>query len=270
MRNFSLFSLCALLLLVAACGDSSSGSSEEITSQDDVQRLFEAIVPDLVEAFTELASQEAFAVSALSGSTDEADKNGSSSVSCPGGGTLDVDLATGQASLTDCSAGGVTISASLALFVLATGPSSYQANFNGSLTVRGGFNGTVDVVSAFVEWMDPATESNTVWNVTVSLNGQTFTVAGGGNTTLRCDPYDPPGGPNSGAPYTACDEDSDCQSNSCRGPELNSQFGCTCIDLAGSDCPPVRVSPGSVGFGGACDDQADCEGGLPCVDCECI
>lgn len=266
MRDFSLVPLSGLLLLAAACGSSTPESDGQVNSREDVQLLFEAIVPDLVAALTELANQQPLAASALSSSTDK-QTGETSSVQCAGGGMLDVDLVTGQATLTNCSAGGVTISASLALFVFPTGPSSYQANFNGPLTVSGSFSGTIEVVEAFVQWTDPATEANTLWNVMVFVNGQTFTVAGGGHGALHCDFYDPPGGPNSGPPGTACDEDSDCQSNSCRDPQINSSEGCTCRN---PDCPPVDVSPGSVGFGGACDDSVDCEGGLPCIDCECI
>jgi len=37
-------------------------------------------------------------------------------------------------------------------------------------------------------------------------------------------------------------------------------------------CPAVNVSPGSAGFGEACDSSADCEDGMPCDDtsCTCI
>ena len=49
MRGLSqglIASTCSLLLAVAACSDSSSnGSNGEITSQEDVRRLFEAINP---------------------------------------------------------------------------------------------------------------------------------------------------------------------------------------------------------------------------------
>ena len=171
MRNFSLVSFCGLLLVVAACGsDSSDPGGGEIRSQDDVRRLFEAVVPDLVEAFTELANQQFAAASALSTSTNKAE--GDSSVPCPGGGTLVVNVITGQATLTDCVAGGVTISASLTLSVLPILPSSYQAFFWGTLTVSGSFNGTVEVDDAYMEWTTPATVANTLWQVTVTVNGK--------------------------------------------------------------------------------------------------
>ena len=215
MRSLSLIACCGLVLILA-CGGDSSESNGEIDSQADVQALFEAVVPDLVDAFTELANQQSLAASMFPSSNDKGGGS-TSSVPCPGGGTLEVDTGTGQAMLVNCGAGGLTLSASLALFVVPTGPSSYQASFNGPLMVTGSLNGSVDVVQASVQWTVPATESN-----------------------------------------------------SCRGPELDSQFGCTCRDLAGEDCTPVRVVPGTVEFGGACDDQEDCQDGLPCIDCVCI
>jgi hypothetical protein len=191
MRSFSLVLTCAALIMATACGSSTPESNGEINSQEDVRRLFEAVMPDLVEAFTELASQLSFAVSSPSSTDKQA--NGTSSVQCPGGGVLNVDLVTGQATLTDCSAGGVTISAQLALFVSPLGPSSYQADFNGILMVSGSFTGTVQVNTALVQWTDPATVENTFWQVTVTVNDQTFTVSsadpggnGGGNGQEKC------------------------------------------------------------------------------------
>jgi uncharacterized protein (TIGR03382 family) len=147
-----------------------------------VQRLFEAIVPDLIEAFTALADE--LTPSALPSSTDKS--NHISSIPCPGGGTLNMDLVTGQATLTGCSAGGVTISATLALAVFDLGSGMYDANFNGSLTVSGSFNGTVTVNHAFISWTAPATVDNTFWEVTVTANGQTLVASsagdGGGNS----------------------------------------------------------------------------------------
>ena len=274
MRNFSLVSFCGLLLVVAACGsDSSDPEGGEIRSQEDVRRLFEAVVPDLVAAFTELANQQFAAAPALSSSTNKAE--GDSSVPCPGGGTLVVNLITGQAMLTNCVAGGVTISASLALFVAPIGPSTYQANFNGILTVSGSFNGTVEVNQAFIQWADPASVDNTSWDVTVTVNDLVYIVssADSGNGTLDCNPCDPPEGPNSGPPGAPCDEDSDCQANSCRDPIDNPSEGCTCrnLDSGGGDCnecigvnagpvnapnPATRCAPGVDAFACTCETQS--------------
>jgi hypothetical protein len=91
-----------------------------------------------------------------------------------------VDLNTGQATLTNCSVGGVTISATLALFVFPLpSPPFYGANFNGILMVSGSFNGTVEVNSALIEWTVPPTVATTFWDVTVTVNDQTFTVSSG-------------------------------------------------------------------------------------------
>jgi hypothetical protein len=235
MRNMPLIPICGLLLIAAACGsDSSDVSDPEIRSQEDVQRLFQAVMPDLVAAFTELANQQ-FPVAALLPSIGDK-ANGSSDVPCPGGGNLGVNLETGEATLTDCSAGGVTISAALFLFVSSTGPSAYQANFSGILTVSGSFIGTVEVLSAFIEWTDPASDANTFWEVTVSVGGQIFIATSAGG--FDCPEVNGGGNvPGNGM----CDDDSDCLSDSCRDPATNPSEGCTCRHVdggggGGGDC----------------------------------
>ncbi len=164
-----------VLLLAAACSSSSSEpeGSAEIRSQQDVKNFFDAVMPQLVAAFTELANQLSAPPAALS------TKGGSAAtvtVECPEGGSLGVNPNTGEAVLTDCGAAGVVINAMLFLAVQPTGPSSYQANFSGPLTVSGSFNGTVEIIQAFVRWTDPASLETTFWEVTVLVDDQTFTV----------------------------------------------------------------------------------------------
>ena len=243
MRSLSLVAICSLLLAATACGsEPSDPGGGEIRSEADVQRLFEAIVPDLVEAFTELANDQS--VAALSSSRDKSAHI--SSVPCPGGGTLEVDLNTRQATLTNCSVGGVTISATLTLFVFSIGPSAYAANFNGILMVSGSFTGTVEVVdSAVIGWTVPPTVATTFWDVTVIVNGQMFTVSSDdpGNGML-CDPVEASGNP----PGAPCDDDSDCQST-CRDPIDNPLEGCTCRNL--EDCSGPQDCPQCIGANAA-------------------
>jgi hypothetical protein len=216
MRTFLLVSVGSVLLAVAACGDSSSESNGEITSQEDVQQLFQTIMPDLITALTDLADELSLAISS---STTEKGGSGSSTISCPGGGSLGVDLNTGQATLTNCSAGGVTISASLLLSVFNTG-GFYTANFSGTLMVSGSFTGSVQVTDALVQWTVPANPAAVYWDATVLINGLSYTATSGRGDV---------------------------------GP-----------------CPVVDVTPGSVEFQGACDDNGDCSQGFPCIDCICI
>jgi hypothetical protein len=172
MRRISLVSLCLLLLAAAACGSSSDDPGNgnigepEIRSQDDVQRFFEAVMPELVAVFTELASQQFAASASLSKGG-----GGGSTVPCPEGGSLEVDTSTGVATLVNCTAQGGVINATLALFVEPTGPSSYTATFSGTLMVTGSFVGTIAVTQASIRWLDPATLEDTCWDVTVLLNG---------------------------------------------------------------------------------------------------
>jgi hypothetical protein len=258
MRSLSLVTICGLLLAATACSDDSSGSGGEINSREDVQRFFAAVMPDLVEAFTELANDQSFATSALSSSRDKSAHI--SSVPCPGGGTLEVDLITGQATLTNCSVGGVTISATLTLLVFPLpSPPLYGANFFGILMVSGSFNGTVEVTDALIEWTDPPTVASTFWVVTVTVNGQMFTVSSGdsGNGMLECNEPDPVEGPGSVPRNGPCDEDSDCQSDSCRDPITNPSEGCTCGGSGGEDCSQcIGVSAGPDGAASSCPGQA--------------
>jgi len=243
MRSLSLMLMCGLLLAGAACGssstDSDNGSGGEIRDQEDVQQLFQAVMPDLVAALTELANSQAPAASESLLTDKGGGSSTSSTVQCPGGGTLTVDLTTGQATLTNCSAGGVVISASLVVFVTSTGFSSYQATFSGTLTVSGPFTGTVDVIMAFIQWTDPANEDNTYWEVTVFLGGRNVTVtsADTGPVPMECGPYDPPKeGPGTVERDGLCDDDSDCESNSCRLENSDSSERCTCRPDRGTDC----------------------------------
>ena len=188
MRTFSLVSICAALIVAAACSSTSSDSGGgEIRSEADLQRLFEAIMPDLVEVLTELADSQFAAPKA----------EGDSSVDCPGGGELNVNINTGFTTLVECSVGGVTLSSTLAISVQPIGPSSYEAYFfNGLVTVSGSYTGTFEVVDAIIQWSVPATVANIVWSVTVRIGEQYFFASsedsgggeggGGGNGMEQC------------------------------------------------------------------------------------
>lgn len=87
-------------------------------------------------------------------------------------------------------------------------------------------------------------------------------------------------GPSNGQTGDFCETDADCTSDPTEGIFLtcdNDQLGggstCRCVATEGPDetvCPVVDVAPGTVPFEGACDDDADCADGLPCIDCVCI
>jgi hypothetical protein len=247
MGKFSLVSICGLLLATAACGSSSTGSNDpgggEIRGQEDVQRFFTALMPDLVAVLTELANDPSLVPSALSSKTDKA--NGTSTVQCTDGGSISVDTTTGQATATDCSVRGITFSAALALFIEST-PPSHQATFNGILMVSGSFTGTVEVNQASIQWTDPATDANTFWHVTVTVNDLIHIASSGDSgNRLDCPAID---GRGSVARNERCDDDGDCQSNSCRDPARNPSEGCTCGGSGGgsddcSVCVGVNAGP---------------------------
>lgn len=183
MRVPPLGAYLGVLILLASCSssDSGGGGGGEVRSQEDVQNLFEAIMPDLVDAMSEFARSQSPAFS---------EKQEVSSVPCPQGGSLDINTFTGQASLVGCAVSGVTIVGDLSLFVQPTGPASYSASFFGPLTLTGAFTGTVEVIDSLVQWTDPATDDNTFWQVTVyvpTLN-ETFTASSAaGEGQGRCE-----------------------------------------------------------------------------------
>jgi hypothetical protein len=173
MRSFFVRFI-GVLLLAAACSSSSSDQGgAEIRSEQDVKRFFDAVMPELVAAFTELANQLSAPPAALSV------KGGgvpTVTVECPEGGSLGINPNTGEATLTDCGAAGVVINSTLFLFVQPIPPSSYQAQFSGLLMVSGSFNGTVEIIQAFVQWTDPASVETTFWEVTVLAGEEMVTV----------------------------------------------------------------------------------------------
>ncbi len=161
-----------VLLLAAACSSSGDpGGGGEIRSEQDVKQFFDAVMPELIAAFTELANQltPPASASSLKG-------GGGVTIQCPDGGALNANTETGQATLSDCGAAGVVINATLGLFVQPTGPSSYQASFSGLLMVSGTFSGTIEVLQAVVQWTEPVSEETTYWEVTVMVGDQVFTV----------------------------------------------------------------------------------------------
>ena len=238
MRRLSLASLWLILLAAAACGcsDDSSGNDinePEIRSQEDVRRFFEAVMPELVEVFTELASQQSAASASL--------KQSGSTIPCPEGGSVEIDTTTGVASLVNCTVRGIVINAMLLLSIEPTGPSSYQATFSGTLVVTGTFVGTIEVTQAVLRWTDPATEENTSWEVTVLLEGNIVTVTsadpGGNGGDVNCPS-------NAGVArfvFTPFDPESDpftvdtCAFFECQDVIPGSGCALQVFDIAGSD-----------------------------------
>lgn len=200
-------------LAAAACGDSSPEVGGQIDSQEDVQQLFEAVMPDLVAVFTEFANSQQPSLSPA------VDKGTGSSVPCPDGGSINIDTLTGQATASGCTVRGITINATLGLFVQPTGPSSFLANFSGVLNVSGTFFGTVEVLNAEIQWSDPPSESNIFWTVTVLLGGQSITVTSGGSGGECADIFgDAPG-------FNLCMEDA----QSCYFFVILNEMSCTDI-----------------------------------------
>jgi hypothetical protein len=269
MRSLSLISVCGFLLVATACGSTTSEPSGEVRGQADVQRLFQSIMPDLVAAFTELAKDSSLAPSTVSSGVAKGGGN-SSTVNCPGGGTLTVDLVTGSATLTDCAASGVTISASLFLFVSTFDAPSYQAQFSGNLMVSGSFNGNIQVLSANIQWTDPATDENTFWDVQVQIEDKIYFASGGGSGNgSMCAQYDPPGGPGSVPPSGPCDDDGDCQSDSCRDPIENPSEGCTCRNLNSTDCSSC-IGVNAAPPGAPSNTAVECAEGVDPFSCDCL
>jgi hypothetical protein len=66
-----------------------------------------------------------------------------------------------------------------------------------------------------------------------------------------------------------CSSDSECLSDADCG-NGGDCVGCQCSGGNTGNCPTVDASPGSVPFGGACDQNEDCADSLPCVDCTCV
>ena len=76
-----------VLLVAAACSSSDDpGGGGEIQDQQDVKQFFDAVMPELIAAFTELANQLTFPASALS-----LKGGGEVTIQCPDGGALNAN-----------------------------------------------------------------------------------------------------------------------------------------------------------------------------------
>ena len=85
-----------------------------------------------------------------------------------------------------------------------------------------------------------------------------------------CSATSPPDGPGSVAPGGPCDEDADCQANSCRDPANNPSEGCTCRNLDGGGgcgrCVGVNAGPDNdPNFSISCEPSEEDE-----FACECL
>lgn len=180
MRNSTLALLCAGVSLVVACGSDSNepSSGGQIESAEDVQAFFETVMPSLLATFTELADQITFAEGVPSVVAKQS--GGPVTADCPDGGIVTFDMITSQATFAACQAQGISLSGVLAVFVTPVGPSSYQGNFSGTLSVGGAFVGEVEVNQATAQWMNPVSEATTFWEATVTVGANTYIVSSEG------------------------------------------------------------------------------------------
>lgn len=212
MRHLFFLLSCAALAIVVACGSDSSdppSSGGEINSQQDAQAFFEAVMPDLVIAFTELSEQL----------TTFAEKQGGpATVECPEGGSILYDGIVGQAVFAACGIQGASISGELQAFITPISAMRYQGSFSGPLSVGGAFVGQLDVLQGSAEWNNPPTNDTTTWQATVMVGAETFNVSsGGGSASGECDACIGVNAAPEGSPPILATE--------CTGP-MN--FECTC------------------------------------------
>ena len=199
MVRSTLFAALAVLVAVA-CSDSSNNDGGEgaevrggsIDSPEAAQQFFEAVMPQLIAVFTDVANQ-------LAGSfpSETTKQNGDVvSTSCPEGGSVEINLMTGVTNVANCGAEGVVLNGNLFVFVSPpfedtfTGDTFYNASFSGPLEVSGAYQGMINIDSGFADWTDPLREDSTFWNVSASIGGELVYLSSEGSTTFPDDPIE--------------------------------------------------------------------------------
>ena len=140
-----------LLAISIACGGcGSSGSSEPLDDEADVQQLFETIAPDiallLAERLTMFQQKEY--------------------PDCPGGGTLWVDSAGTSVNLTRCTMGGITMDGKTTSFMVGEAPVAI-VTLGGTFAISGSLTGTLVVDNATFSGED----GRLCWSATGTVQG---------------------------------------------------------------------------------------------------
>lgn len=240
------FSLAVVLLSFACKGE----SGEEIDTPEQSQAAFESVLPELTSTIRTAIEAATTAGGGLSGQAETRQHSSSllASQNCPGGGTVQLDIEAvgggryeGTSTSSDCVIDGTTISGTLTgSITLLDGVTRFDVS--GTLTLSGGFNGTLTVHSLVGE----ASASGLCFRADVSVGGLRATVgtACGSGTDAGVDAGQPLAdsgqpGPDAGGPSPDAGQ---------TGPDAG---------------PPATCGNGQRDEGELCDDSAGGEAACP-------
>ena len=173
----------AIATAAAGCGGSTTtgmnlgtiDSAAELAQLMDAAALPMASVFTLINGGAATSSAGAAARSSLAALT--------SPVSCPSGGSASYSTSgTPQVTFTSCNLGGVAFSGVLYV-TLSSVTNNYTAIIGGgNLTMSGGATGTLSISNGMIQWSTPATDANTYWQISVTINGAAICAWSGGST----------------------------------------------------------------------------------------
>ena len=175
----------AIATAAAGCGGSTTtgmnlgtiDSAAELAQLMDAAALPMASVFTLINGGAATSSAGAAARSSLAALT--------SPVSCPSGGSASYSTTgTPQVTFTSCNLGGVAFSGVLNVTLYSVA-NNYTATIGGgNLTMSGGATGTLSISNGMIQWSTPATDANTYWQISVTINGAAICAWSGGSTCL--------------------------------------------------------------------------------------
>jgi hypothetical protein len=165
----------AIATTTTGCGSSSTdgGSIGTVDNAADLAALMDAMAVPMAGVLTNLANGAAVRTDGANARSDQI-ASLTASASCPGGGTATFTSgAPSQVTFAGCGLGGVGVSGTVYVNLLAY-PPSYSVNLTGSLTLSGAASGTLTIVDGMIQWTHPATDANTYWQFTVSVGSSTI------------------------------------------------------------------------------------------------
>jgi|GEM_PF-2859825 hypothetical protein len=153
--------MCAVFLLVSACGDSDPGtSSPEIESQEQTKEVLDTVSHDVASLIVAQFNQS---------------KSDGVSQACSGGGTVSSDIGIGYGSVVfdGCDLGTLKISGTITVSVTVSG-GSFRITISGQLNFSGALSGSL----SFQDMILSTDGTNTCYSSEVTVGANQYSIDG--------------------------------------------------------------------------------------------